>query len=164
MADPFTAPVSYESLADFIRENPNRIYRYWIYRHGYTPYEQKQCYSDESLFEETRARLGVLRTLRVELFQKLGLIGVTHGRRFALNGNTGRAQLLDKDLSRDMQFPGEIGHSAICHKLSFSFVGLWLPVCFFGLLAVSPGSTGRHNQGVCTFLRNPRHFDEFVTG
>lgn len=61
MADPFTAPVSYENLADFIRENPNRIYRYWIYRHGYTPYEQKQCYSDESLFEETRARLGVLR-------------------------------------------------------------------------------------------------------
>ena len=55
MADPFTAPVSYENLADFIRENPNRIYRYWIYRHGYTPYEQKQCYSDESLFEETRA-------------------------------------------------------------------------------------------------------------
>lgn len=61
MADPFAAPVSYKSLADFIRENPNRIYRYWIYRHGYTPYEQKQCYSDESLFEETRARLGVLR-------------------------------------------------------------------------------------------------------
>lgn len=61
MADPFAAPVSYEGLADFMRENPNRIYRYWIYRHGYTPYEQKQCYSDESLFEETRARLGVLR-------------------------------------------------------------------------------------------------------
>ena len=110
------------------------------------------------------ARLGVLRPLRMEFFQKLGLIGVTHGRRFALNGNTGRTQLLDKDLSRDMQFPGEIGHSAICHKLSFSFVGLWLPVCLIGLLAVSPRSTGRHNQGVCTFLRNSRHFDEFVTG
>lgn len=61
MADPFSAPGSYDSLADFVRENLNRIYRYWIYRHGYTPYEQKQCYSDESLFEETHARLGVLR-------------------------------------------------------------------------------------------------------
>lgn len=60
MADPFSSPISYESLADFIRENPGRIYRYWVYRHGYTPYEQKQCYSDESLFEETHARLGVL--------------------------------------------------------------------------------------------------------
>lgn len=61
MADPFSAPVCYESFAAFLRDNPNRIYRYWIYRHGYTPYEQKQCFSDESLFEETGARYGVLR-------------------------------------------------------------------------------------------------------
>ena len=61
MADPFFIPSSYDSLADFVRENPNRIYRYWIYRHGYTPYEQKQCYSDESLYEETCARIGILR-------------------------------------------------------------------------------------------------------
>ena len=38
-----------------------RRYRYWIYRHGSTPYEQKQCYSDESLYEETCARIGILR-------------------------------------------------------------------------------------------------------
>lgn len=63
MVEPFTAPVSYESFSDFILANPKRIYRFWIYRHGYTPYEQKQCYSDESLFEETSARLGVLREL-----------------------------------------------------------------------------------------------------
>ena len=63
MADTFSAPINYESLADFIQKNPNRIYRYWIYRHGYTPYEQKQCYSDESLFEETRVRFGVLREM-----------------------------------------------------------------------------------------------------
>lgn len=61
MADPFSTPVFYENFADFLHENPNRIYRYWIYRHGYTPYEQKQCFSDESLFEETRGCYGVLR-------------------------------------------------------------------------------------------------------
>lgn len=61
MAEPFTNPVCYENFASFLQKNSNRIYRYWIYRHGYTPYEQKQCYSDESLFEETYARLGVLR-------------------------------------------------------------------------------------------------------
>jgi len=61
MADPFSAPACYGSFASFLHENPSRIYRYWIYRHGYTPYEQKQCFTDESLFEENHARFGVLR-------------------------------------------------------------------------------------------------------
>lgn len=61
MADPFFAPACYKGFDDFLRANPNRIYRYWIYRHGYTPYEQKLCFSDESLFEDSQCRYGVLR-------------------------------------------------------------------------------------------------------
>lgn len=76
MVNPFSNPLSYDSLGDFIRKNPSRIYRYWIYRHGYTPYEQKQCYSDESLYEETCARLGVLREV-ITLADGNALLGFT---------------------------------------------------------------------------------------
>ena len=61
MTDPFSVPVVYGGFKHFLQENPNRIYRYWVYRHGYTPYEQKKCFPDESLFESTHARFGVLR-------------------------------------------------------------------------------------------------------
>jgi len=57
----FLPVASYQSMADFLRTNPNRIYRYWIYRHSYTPYEQKQCFTDQSRYEQDQAHFGVLR-------------------------------------------------------------------------------------------------------
>lgn len=52
---------SYQGMGDFLKANPNRIYRYWIYRHSYTPYEQKQCFMDQSRYEQDQAHFGVIR-------------------------------------------------------------------------------------------------------
>ena len=48
MNDTFT----YKSLHDFVRANCNRVFRYWIYRRSYTPYEQEHKFMDESIYED----------------------------------------------------------------------------------------------------------------
>lgn len=38
----------------------DRVYRYWIYRRMFTPYEQKQCFMDESVYVDTCASKGII--------------------------------------------------------------------------------------------------------
>ena len=61
MNDIFTAMTVYDDFKRFFEQNPNRIYRYWVYRRIYTPYEQKQSFMDESFFEQGQALFGVIR-------------------------------------------------------------------------------------------------------
>lgn len=61
MNDVFTAMTVYDDFKQFFEQNPNRIFRYWVYRRMYTPYEQKQSYMDESFFEQSQASFGVVR-------------------------------------------------------------------------------------------------------
>ena len=61
MNDAFSSMTVYEDFRQFIEQNPNRIYRYWVYRRMYTPYEQKQGFMDESFFEQSQALFGVIR-------------------------------------------------------------------------------------------------------
>ena len=61
MSDAFTAVTVYDNFKQFFEQNPGRIYRYWVYRRMFTPYEQKQAYMDESFFEQSQALFGVVR-------------------------------------------------------------------------------------------------------
>lgn len=61
MSDAFTALTVYDNFKQFFEQNPDRIYRYWVYRRMFTPYEQKQAYMDESFFEQSQALFGVVR-------------------------------------------------------------------------------------------------------
>lgn len=61
MNDAFSTVTAYEDFRQFAEQNPNRIYRYWVYRRMYTPYEQKQGFMDESFFEQSQALFGVIR-------------------------------------------------------------------------------------------------------
>lgn len=43
------------SFADFLAEHREDIFAFWVYRRIYTPYEQQQAFTDESLFEDNGA-------------------------------------------------------------------------------------------------------------
>ena len=61
MNDTFAEMTVYDDFKQFFMQNPNRIFRYWVYRRMFTPYEQKQAYMDESFFEQSHALFGVIR-------------------------------------------------------------------------------------------------------
>lgn len=42
-------------------DNDGRLYRYWVYRRIWTPYEQEQKFTDESFFESEECEEGFLR-------------------------------------------------------------------------------------------------------
>ena len=64
----------YDNFCDFAKRNKNIIYRYWIYRRGYTPYEEHNKFMDESLFEETVCKCALIRCV-VPLYDGDLLIG-----------------------------------------------------------------------------------------
>ena len=51
----------YESFADFVKATENRIFRFWVFKKFYTPYELERKFSDESLYEDTMAKHGFIR-------------------------------------------------------------------------------------------------------
>lgn len=52
---------TYTDFHAFIKAHESEIFRYWIYRRVFTPYEQKECFMDESIFEDTHASTGIIR-------------------------------------------------------------------------------------------------------
>lgn len=38
----------------------DRIFRYWVYKRMYTPYEQEQKFIDEGVFEDSYCKFGVI--------------------------------------------------------------------------------------------------------
>lgn len=51
---------SWGDMHTFLLDNVGRVYRYWVYRRMFTPYEQQRAFSDESFFEDTTARYGII--------------------------------------------------------------------------------------------------------
>lgn len=41
----------------------NRVFRFWVFRRIFTPYEQEQKFSDESQYEDNSCKLGYIREL-----------------------------------------------------------------------------------------------------
>lgn len=66
-ADPapcvFESLTTYDSFIDFIRKNPDRVFRYWVYKKVFTPYEQEKKFTDESRYEDDYANFGVVREI-----------------------------------------------------------------------------------------------------
>lgn len=52
---------AYNSFVEFILRNQDRVFRYWIYKKLFTPYEQQERFSDESQYESCYANFGVVR-------------------------------------------------------------------------------------------------------
>lgn len=52
---------TYTDFHSFIKAYEGEIFRYWIYRRVFTPYQQKECFIDESVFEDTHANVGIIR-------------------------------------------------------------------------------------------------------
>lgn len=51
-------------MTDFetwIHDFGDRIYRYWVYKRMYTPYEQAQQFTDESEFKDVECAYGVIK-------------------------------------------------------------------------------------------------------
>lgn len=45
----------------WIHDFGDRIYRYWVYKRMFTPYEQEQKFVDESRFEDVECSFGVIK-------------------------------------------------------------------------------------------------------
>jgi len=54
---------TYDSFVDFIRKNSDRVFRYWVYKKLFTPYEQEKRFMDESQYEDDYANFGVVSEL-----------------------------------------------------------------------------------------------------
>lgn len=53
--------LAYDDFKRFMYDNWNTIFRYWIYRRQYTPYEQDQKFTDESVFEDIFCKQAYIR-------------------------------------------------------------------------------------------------------
>ena len=59
--DAFSQMKVYNSYADFFNANPDRLYRFRIYRRMFTPHEQEHKFMDESFYEDYHASKGLIR-------------------------------------------------------------------------------------------------------
>ena len=53
--------LGYDNIAQFINDKQSDIFRYWIYRRIYTPFEQDKKYMDESIYEDDTCRCAYIR-------------------------------------------------------------------------------------------------------
>lgn len=44
--------LQFSSFPDFLDAHEDDLFCFWVYRRGYTPYEQQQAFSDESQYED----------------------------------------------------------------------------------------------------------------
>lgn len=45
-------------LTTWLLDNSDRLYRYWIYKRMWTPYEQEQKFTDESIYQDDECCFG----------------------------------------------------------------------------------------------------------
>lgn len=51
----------YGDWETFFLDNSDRLYHFVVYKKMFTPYEQQQCFSDESVYEEDIYKYGFIR-------------------------------------------------------------------------------------------------------
>ena len=54
------APAFYNDISMFLAQTAGRIYRFWVYKKVFTPYEIESQFIDESQYESSHARFGVI--------------------------------------------------------------------------------------------------------
>lgn len=45
--------LEFPTFPDFLETHSDDLFCFWVYRRGYTPYEQEKAFMDESQFEDT---------------------------------------------------------------------------------------------------------------
>lgn len=50
--------LDFQSMPDFLLAHQDDIFRFWVYRKLYTPYEQQRAFTDESVFDDIHANFG----------------------------------------------------------------------------------------------------------
>ena len=60
---PFDRIRTYSSMTEFLEKNGNRIIQFWVFKRMFTPMEKERKYMDQSCYEETSARAGVIREI-----------------------------------------------------------------------------------------------------
>jgi len=58
---PFDLSRDYANLEQFLDFNGQRVIRFWVYRRMFTPLETQKCYMDQSCYESSTARFGLIR-------------------------------------------------------------------------------------------------------
>lgn len=58
---PFDRIRTYSSMTEFWEKNGNRIIQFWVFKRMFTPMEKERKYMDQSCYEETSSRAGVIR-------------------------------------------------------------------------------------------------------
>ena len=54
---------TYKNLEEFFEANQNTVFRYWIYKKMFTPYEQENKFVDESIFTDPHAYFGRIQSI-----------------------------------------------------------------------------------------------------
>lgn len=68
--------LTYGDFHTYVADHPGTIYRYWVYKRKFTPYELDKKFVDQSEFVDTSASFGVISKL-IELPNGDFLIGFT---------------------------------------------------------------------------------------
>lgn len=48
-------------MSEFLESHKNEMFMFWVYKRMFTPYEQQQAFSDESVFEDSMAQIGFIK-------------------------------------------------------------------------------------------------------
>lgn len=64
----------YDNFPTFLSENEKTIFRLWVYRRGFTPYETQNAFMDDSMYEANEAAVGMIRQC-IDLWNGDFLIG-----------------------------------------------------------------------------------------
>jgi len=51
----------YTDFHAFLKAHMGEVFQYWVYRRIFTPYKQKECFADESVFEDTHASTAIIK-------------------------------------------------------------------------------------------------------
>ena len=68
-------------MPEWVEENRNRVYRYWVYRKAYTPYEEQTSGPEDSYYESIYCKFGCI-TEAVDLGCGDWLLGFSDGSGF----------------------------------------------------------------------------------
>ena len=70
-------------MIDFLNDTKNRILRIWEYKKTFTPYEEKDCFQDESDFVDTIGKLVTIENAYVlpdnDIFLKFKCVDMENG-------------------------------------------------------------------------------------
>ena len=64
----------YSSFSEFAKANKEKIFAFWVYKRIFTPYEEENCFADESCFEDMRCSYAYIREC-IEFVDGDALIG-----------------------------------------------------------------------------------------